>query len=179
MAKIKLSTQEYFDNAYEVVKKELGTENKFALPSIDKVVINTGVGKFEKSQREEIADLMEKLTGQVPKKVLSRQSIAGFKMRAGELNGIMTTLRGEKAKDFVFGLIYLALPRTKDFQGINPDAWNADMSSYSLGVANAAVFPQIGFNTKVTFGMQVNIGFSQGSEDNKKLLDALKFPFKK
>ena len=179
MTAIQLSTQQYFDDAYTALKKEMGTENQFALPKIEKIVINTGVGKFEKGQREEIVDLLERLTGQIPKQIQASTSVSAFKLRAGELNGVAVTLRGQKMKDFLLNLVYISLPRTKDFKGLKKTSWTNDHSTYSIGISDASIFPQIGFNAKVNFGLQVNISFVEGSENNVKLLEALNFPFQK
>lgn len=179
MSGIKLTSSDYFEEAYKTLEKELKIKNKFALPKIEKVVINAGIGKFDKSQKDEIVDALEKLTGQVPKKTTSRTSISGFKLRAGDLVGVTTTLRGQKMKDFVLNLVYLSLPRTKDFRGISSESWDKNFSTYSLGIRDASIFPQIGFNSKVNFGLQVNICFKEANQDNKKMLEKLKFPFKK
>jgi large subunit ribosomal protein L5 len=179
MTAIKLTSNEYFDNAYLEVAKELNTTNKFAIPKITKATINVGIGKFEKAQKEEIIDLIEKLTGQIPKKVNSRVSVAGFKMRAGDLVGVTVTLRGQKMRDFLFNLVYLALPRTKDFKGIKGDSFSSTGANYSVGIPDSSIFPQIGFNLKVVFGMQITVTFKEPSPNNKLLLSTLKFPFKK
>lgn len=175
----KLDSKKYFENALKSVKEDLKINNDFALPQIDKVVINVGVGKMEKAQIEEITDQIEKLTAQIPRQIKSRISIAGFKMRAGEIVGVSTTLRGQKMKDFIFNTVYLALPRTKDFRGISSEAFDSNYSSYSIGIPDASIYPQLGFNTKVSFGMQVTVSFKQAGKNNKNLLEALKFPFKK
>jgi large subunit ribosomal protein L5 len=180
MTAIQLTSLDYYNQGLELTAKELGG-NKFALPAITKVIVNVGIGKFknEKSQQDEILDLIEKLTGQVPKKVYSKEAISGFKLRAGELVGVTVTLRGAKMKDFLLNLVYLSLPRTKDFKGIKTTAWDNNFSSYSLGIPDSAIFPQIGFNGKFTFGLQVVVSFKNGSEKNKVLLNNLKFPFQK
>lgn len=179
MSAIKLSSTEYFTKAEDAVKAELKDTNVMALPQIEKVVINTGVGKFEKSAKDEIKNYLEKLTGQVIKENYARKSEAGFKLRKGDLNALMVTLRGQKMKDLVFSMIYLALPRTKDFKGISADAWDTNMSTFSVGIPNAAIFPQIGFGSKINFGLQVSVVFKQPGENNKLLLEKLQFPFKK
>ena len=176
---VKLDSKKYFDEAYKSLKSDLKLDNDFALPKIDKVIINVGVGKMEKAQIEEITDQIEKLTAQIPRQIKSRISIAGFKMRAGEIVGIASTLRGQKMKDFIFNTVYLALPRTKDFRGISGDAFDSNYASYSIGIPDASIYPQLGFSTKVNFGMQVTVSFKQPGKNNKALLQALKFPFKK
>jgi large subunit ribosomal protein L5 len=180
MTAIQLTAQDYYKQAQEATAKELGG-NVFALPRITKVVINVGIGKFkaEKSQQDEILDLVEKLTGQLPKKTNSKKAISGFKLRPGELVGVTVTLRGKKMQDFLLNLVYLSLPRTKDFKGIKTTSWDDKFAAYSLGIPDASIFPQIGFNTKVNFGLQVNVAFAEPGEKNMVLLKNLKFPFHK
>jgi large subunit ribosomal protein L5 len=177
----KITTKSYFDEADKAIKAELKDVNALALPSIDKVVINSGVGKFkeDKSALDEIEDAFAKLSAQTPKRSKSKVAISAFKLRAGQDIGISVTLRGKKAKDFILNLVYLALPRTKDFKGIPGNAWTSDFTTYTVGIKDAGIFPQIGFNGKNTFGLQVNIVFKQPSEHNKAYLEKLKFPFKK
>lgn len=179
MSKKKLSAREYFKTTYQALAKELKVKNPFALPRIKKVSINTGVGKFEKKEIEDVANYLQKLTGQKPKMIGSALSINGFKVRKGEINGAAVTLRGKKMEDFILNLIYLSLPRTKDFKGIKKAAFDPNFGSFSVGVPSATIFPQVGFDATVNFGLQVNIIFRNKTEDNKVLLEKLDFPFKK
>lgn len=180
MAAIQLTAHDYYTNALQAAAKELKA-NVFSAPRITKVVVSVGIGKFkgEKTQQDEIIDLVEKLTGQIPRKIYSKDAISGFKLRAGELVGLQVTLRGKKAHDFLLNLIYLALPRTKDFKGIKATAWDNNYASYSVGIPDASIFPQVGFNTKVSFGLQANICFARGDKNNVVLLNKLNFPFQK
>jgi large subunit ribosomal protein L5 len=120
---------------------------------------------------------LEKLTGQLPKMVQTGKSIAGFKIRKGDVNSAMVTLRGKKMLDFLLLLVYIALPRTKDFRGVKRDAFDKQYRTYNLGIPNASIFPQIGFDSSVQFGLQINIVFKQPGENNKLLLEKLNFPF--
>jgi large subunit ribosomal protein L5 len=81
--------------------------------------------------------------------------------------------------DFLVNLVYIALPRTRDFRGISSTSFDRNFKSYSLGIQNSSIFPVIGFDSSVNFGMQINIVFKTGSENNKKFLENLNFPFKK
>ncbi len=177
----RLDTQTYYSNALEATKKELGDINEFALPKIEKIVINTGLGKFasENKQKQEVAGYLEKLTAQKPKMIQTGKSIAGFKIRKGDINGAMVTLRGKKMLDFLLLLVYIALPRTKDFRGIKPDAFDKQFRTYNIGISNASIFPQIGFDASVQFGLQISIIFKKSGEQNKLLLEKLNFPFVK
>lgn len=178
MPAIQLTSTDYYNKALAATAKEV-EGNSFSSPRITKVVINVGIGKYkaEKSQQDEILDLVEKLTGQVPKKSYSKVAISGFKLRAGELVGTTVTLRGKKMHDFLLNLVYLSLPRTKDFKGIKANAWDNNHACYSIGIPDASIFPQIGFNAKVNFGLQVNVCFAHKTEKNTVLLKNLNFPF--
>jgi large subunit ribosomal protein L5 len=173
----RLDTQTYYTNALEATKQELPEVNQFALPQIEKIVINAGVGKMDTKQRQEVGAYLEKLTGQKTKMVQTGKSIAGFKTRKGDLNAAMVTLRGKKMLDFLLLLVYIALPRTKDFRGIKRDAFDKQGRTYNLGIPNASIFPQIGFDSSVQFGLQISIVFKQAGESNKILLEKLNFPF--
>jgi large subunit ribosomal protein L5 len=179
MASLQLNSQQ----AYTDVRTELQKENSgvhiFDLSQIEKISINVGVGKFDTKQQADIADYLQKLTGNEPKKVPSKDSIAGFKLRKGVIVGIVSTLRGKKMKDFLTQLIYIALPRTRDFRGCKVDAFDHNNKVYSLGIPNASIFPVVGFDPSVNFGLQINIVFKNSSPLNKELLTKLNFPFKR
>jgi large subunit ribosomal protein L5 len=174
-----LTATDYYFGALEKVKQELPAVNPFALPKIEKIVINVGVGKLDNKQRLEVIDYLEKLTGQKPKVVKAKKSISGFKLRAGEINGVMVTLRGKKMLDFLLLLIYIALPRTRDFRGLSRSSFDEQYISYNIGIPNASIFPQIGFDSSVQFGMQVVIVFKTPGKNNLLLLQKLNFPFSK
>ncbi len=176
---VKLDTQALFDTAFTTVSKSSPELNKFSLPSVDSVVINVGVGKNDNKQKQEIADYLQKLTAQIPKKVASKVSIASFKVRKGDTVGLVVSLRGQRARDFVLQLIYIALPRTRDFKGVKATAFDKDFSTYSLGIDSSAIFPAIGFDTSINFGMQMNIKFKTKTPLNPSYLTALSFPYKK
>lgn len=175
-----LTPTQWFDGARQTIIAANPTQNTFSLPEVDKVSINVGVGsKYDNKQKQEIAEYLEKITSQKPRKALSRDSIASFKSRKGDVVGLVVTLRGQKAKDFLLQLIYVALPRTRDFKGIKSEVFNNNFSSYSLGIENVNIFPSIGYDTTVNFGMQINVCFKSPNPQNRDLLQALQFPFKK
>lgn len=178
---LKISSQEYLNKAYQELAKQHKDKNVFDLSAIDKVSINVGVGDYKNDSkaRADIESYLNKLTGQKPKTVASKVNIAGFKLRKGEPVGFALTLRGKKMHDFLLHLIYIALPRSRDFKGIKATAFDARYRSYSLGIPTAAIFPVIGFDISVRFGMQINVVFKQDGEANKELLHTLNFPFSK
>lgn len=178
---LKLSSQEYVEQAKQELAKNHKQKNIFDLASIEKVSINVGIGDYKNDSkaRTDIEGYLTKLTGQKPKTVASRVNIAGFKLRKGEPVGFAVTLRGKKMQDFLLHLIYIALPRSRDFKGIKKTAFDARYRSYSLGIPSAAIFPVIGFDIPVRFGMQINVVFKHDGEENKELLETLNFPFSK
>jgi large subunit ribosomal protein L5 len=169
---------------YEKARLELGKQEKlhsFATPKIEKISINVGVGDYKNDAkaRADIEKYLVQLTGQKPKLVASRLSISGFKLRKGEPVGMVVTLRGRRMYDFLTNLVFLALPRTRDFRGITDTSFDKKYKSYSLGISSSSIFPTIGFDSTINFGMQINIVFTTTSPKNLELLKKLNFPFKK
>lgn len=179
MSAIKLQSKQYYKSAVSSLVDENKDTNIFALPQIDRISINVGVGKYDTKQRNEIISNLEKLTGQKPKEVVAQNSIAGFNLRKGTVVGLVITLRGDRMEDFLTQLVYIALPRSRDFKGVSDTSFDALNSTYSMGISTCTVFPVIGFDSAVDFGMQINVVFKNKSEKNKELLTKLKFPFKK
>ena len=178
MSNLTLSSNQYKDQAISTVNAELGGSiNIFDLPKVDKVSINIGVGRYENKDKQVIAEYVHKITGQKPKLIKSRVSISNFKLRKGDINGISVTLRGQRAFDFLLTLVYVALPRIRDFKGLKVNSFDKQYSSYSLGLPTATIFPHIGFDAGINFGMQINVVFKTKSENNKLMLKALNFPF--
>ena len=179
MTELQLDTSKYFEEALKEVKAAYPDLNPLALPKLDKISINVGLGKFDPKQKQEIVDYLVKLTGQTPKQIGAKKAIANFKTRKNDLVGLLVTLRGKKAQDFLMSLVYIALPRTRDFKGIKVDSFDKNYAAYSLGIENSSIFPLVGFDSSVVFGMQINIVFSTTSKNNKTLLEKLHLPFKK
>jgi large subunit ribosomal protein L5 len=155
-----INSSQFYNDAVAKTSKDLGITNPFQAPAIDKVSINIGVGRYENKIKQEIANHLEALTGQKPRFTKAKISVAGFKVRKDENVGISLTLRGKKAQDFLVQLVYLGLPRTRDFKGIKSTSFDAKHSTYSLGIDSSAIFPAIGFDLPYNFGMQVNISFA-------------------
>ena len=134
--------EKYNKEAKTSLKEKLELKNVFQAPKIEKVVVNTGIGKFIKDsgQISEVADSLEKITGQKPAKTKARLSIAGFKIRQGQEVGIKVTLRGKRMWDLLNRLIQAAIPRTRDFQGIKRSAIDKN-GNLSLGIKEQAIFP--------------------------------------
>ena len=171
---------DYKEKVAPKLKQSLSLDNVMAVPKIDKVVINVGVGKTLKDQKmlEAIIEDIKRITGQSPVKTLAKKSIAGFKIRQGQVVGLVVTLRGQRMYDFVEKLIKVALPRVRDFKGINPKSFDGH-GNYSIGIKEQIVFPETTReHIEHTFGFEVNI--QTNTDDDKKafeLLKAMGFPF--
>jgi large subunit ribosomal protein L5 len=176
---LKIDTKGYINQSKTKLVDKLGDKiNTFAYPNIKQVSINVGVGRLETKQVDDVAKQLEMLLGQKPKYVKTNKSIAGFKLRAGKIVGLQVTLRGQKMYDFILNLIYLALPRSRDFKGISGSNFDKTKKTYSIGIRSASIFPTIGFDNAQDFGMQVNITF-KNNQNNDFLLETLNFPFTK
>lgn len=166
--------------AFDVLKQEFGYKNRNQTPKIEKVIIATGVGSItEKSKLEIIPDRIAKITGQYPAKTFAKKSIAQFKTREGQLSGYRVTLRGETARTFLDKLIHVALPRTRDFRGLNPKCVD-DMGNYTIGIKEHTIFPETSDEElRNVFGMQISINTtSSNKNETLALLRHLGLPIK-
>jgi large subunit ribosomal protein L5 len=163
------------------LQKELSLKNPLSVPQIKKVVINAGLPKSKTGNKAFVDTVftdLSKIAGQQAVKRNSRKSIAGFKIRENELVGAVATLRGERMYDFLDKLISIALPRVRDFRGLDPDAFD-EKGNYNIGLREQTVFPEISDEAmENTFGLQITVVIS-GGEDNKGrvLLTKFGFPF--
>lgn len=162
--------------------EKLNTKNPHAIPQITKIVVSMGVGKAVQDQKilEEVSEHLSQLTGQRAAITRARKSVSQFKLREGLAIGCRVTLRGQRMYEFLDRLITLALPRVRDFRGVNPKAFDG-RGNYSLGLGEQTVFPEIQADKiKTTQGMNIAICTSAGTDEGgKALLDAFKFPFRK
>jgi large subunit ribosomal protein L5 len=143
---------------FEAMKGSFGYANVMQAPKITKVVVSTGVGSIkDKKRREFIMDRVARITGQKPSEPVTRQSIASFKMRAGETAGYQVTLRGDRAKTFLDKLIHITFPRVKDFRGLQAKAIDG-MGNITLGFKDHTVFPEASEeDTRDVFGLAITI----------------------
>ena len=172
----------YLEKSVAELKKTLGLTNPMAVPRINKVVVNVGVGKTLKDPKmlEEIIEDLRHITGQAPVKTLAKKSIAGFKIREGQVVGLMTTMRGRRMYDFLEKLIHVALPRVRDFRGLDPKKFDGH-GNYNIGIREQIVFPETTReHLDYTFSLEVNIQ-TNTADDRKglELLRSLGFPFQK
>jgi large subunit ribosomal protein L5 len=163
------------------LKKTLGRENRMSIPRLQKIVVNMGVGSAvaEKKNLEDAVAALTQITGQKPLVTKARMAISGFKLREGLEIGCKVTLRGSRMFEFLDRLVSLALPRVRDFRGLDPNSFDGQ-GNYSLGLSEQLVFPELNPDkfTRVQ-GMNVTIVISGHSNDeSRELLRGLGFPFK-
>lgn len=160
--------------------KELELENIMQVPSLEKIVVNSGVGSFRdnKDALDSFFNEFMSLTGQRPNFRKARFSEAGFKVRKNDLVGVTVTLRGERMWDFLERFISVSLPRVRDFKGVSKKAFDK-LGNYSVGVKEHIIFPEVDANkTKGVRSLQVNFVFKNGSiVKSSKLLEKLGLPF--
>jgi large subunit ribosomal protein L5 len=173
--------ERYFKEIVPALLTKLGRGNILSLPRLRKIVINMGVGKAttEKKFIEEAVEAMKTIAGQKPIVTRARLSVAGFKLREGQAVGCKVTLRGKRMYEFLDRLIALALPRVRDFRGLNPDGFDGN-GNYSLGLTEQLVFPELNPDkfTNVQ-GMHVTLVTNSGSDDeSRELLRAIGMPLR-
>jgi len=175
---------------YEKYKKEIAKQleeefklsNVMEVPKLQKISINSGIGSF-RDNRESVESFVADLTnlaGQKPFPRKARLSISGFKVRQDDVVGYTTTLRGDRMWAFLDKLINVAIPRVRDFRGVNDSSFDKN-GNYSLGIKEHVIFPEVNANTtKGIRSLQVTFVFnSKNIELNKALLDKLGMPFRK
>ena len=172
----------YSDQIVSQLVKQFDYKSPMQAPRLSKITINMGVGEAigdKKVLDNAVADL-EKISGQKVMKTLARKSVASFKVRDGYPVGCKVTLRGSKMYEFLDRLINIALPRVRDFRGLNGNAFDG-RGNYNLGVKEQIIFPEIEFDKidKIR-GMDINFATTANSNaEAKALLEAFNFPFKK
>lgn len=172
----------YKNKVIPQLKKEFGYRNDLAVPSLEKVMVNIGLGKAISNPKifETVENDLKLITGQKPIRTKARKSIAGFKLRKGMDIGMMVTLRGKRMYDFLDKLINVVLPRIKDFRGIKNNAFDGQ-GNYSLGITEHIVFPEINYeevNEIYSLGINI-ITTAKNDQEGKRLLELLGFPFAK
>jgi large subunit ribosomal protein L5 len=162
------------------LQEELAVANPMRVPRLEKVVVNMGVGDALKDARmlEAAVDDLTVITGQRPVVTKARKSIAGFKLREGMAIGAKVTLRGDRMWEFVDRLVSIAIPRIRDFRGLDPNAFDGH-GNYTLGLTEQLIFPEIDYDKVVKVrGMDVTIVTTAKTDDEgRALLVALGFPF--
>ncbi len=175
--------KEAYENEYvDALIKKFGYTNRLQVPKLDKIVVNMGVGEAKENAKilESAANDMEIITGQKPVLTVARKSIANFKLREGMKIGCKVTLRGEKMYAFADRLINLALPRVRDFRGVNPNSFDG-RGNYALGIQEQLIFPEIEYDKvdKVRGMDVVFVTTARTDEEARELLRLFNMPFRK
>ncbi len=173
---------QYLNEIVDALMKKFGYKNKMQVPKLDKIVVNMGVGEAKENAKilEAAVKDMETITGQKAIVTKAKHSIANFKIREGMAIGCKVTLRGEKMYEFLDRLVNLALPRVRDFRGINPNAFDG-RGNYALGIKEQLIFPEIEYDKidKIR-GMDVIIvTTAKTDEEGRELLAQFGMPFAK
>jgi large subunit ribosomal protein L5 len=173
--------QRYESEVVPALKKEFGYANVMAIPKVQKVVVNMGLG--DATQNAKIIDAgvdeLSRVTGQKPVVTRAKKSIAQFKVRKGMPIGTMVTLRGERMWEFLDRLVSVALPRVRDFRGVSPRGFDG-RGNYTLGLKDQLLFPEIDY-MKVDKARGMNISVvttAKTDQESRKLLQLLGMPFR-
>ena len=174
--------EQYQNEIIDAMIKKFGYKNIMEVPKLDKVVINMGVGEAKDNAKlldAAIAD-MEKITGQKAVVCKAKKSVANFKIREGMPIGCKVTLRGEKMYEFVDRLVNLALPRVRDFRGVNPNSFDG-RGNYALGIKEQLIFPEIEYDKvdKVRGMDVIFVTTAKTDEEARELLKQFNMPFAK
>ena len=174
--------QKYNSEIKAALQAELGINNVMRVPTLDKIVVNMGVGRATQQPsllEGAVADLTL-ITGQKPVVTKSRTSIAGFKLREDQASGCKVTLRGDRMWEFFDRLVSIAIPRIRDFRGLPAHSWDG-RGNYTFGLSEQVVFPEIDYDKiDASRGMDITIVTTAiSNEEGKALLDAFGFPFKR
>ena len=172
----------YDDEIRAALKEQLGLANIMQVPRLEKIVINMGVGAAvgQPSLLEGAVKDLTTIAGQKPVITKARQSIANFKLREGNAIGTKVTLRGARMWEFLDRLISLAIPRVRDFRGLNPRSFDG-RGNYTFGVNDQLIFPEVDYDSiDAPRGMDITIVTTAKTDaEGKALLDAFGFPFKR
>jgi len=175
-------TEQYKNEVVPALMDEFEYSSVMQVPRINKIVINVGLGEaLDNAKALEFAsnDIMM-ISGQKPVITKAKKSVASFKLREGRSIGVKVTLRGEKMWSFLTRLIHVALPRTRDFQGVSPDSFDG-RGNYTLGLREQLIFPEINYDSidKIR-GMEVTIvTTARNDEEGRRLLSLLGMPFER
>ena len=172
----------YNEQIIDAMTKKFGYKNIMEVPKLDKIVINMGVGEAKDNAKvlENAVKDMETITGQKAVLTKAKNSVANFKIREGMAIGCKTTLRGEKMYEFLDRLVNLALPRVRDFRGVNPNGFDG-RGNYALGIKEQIIFPEIEYDKiDKTRGMDIIfVTTAKTDEEARELLKLFNMPFAK
>ncbi len=173
--------ERYQKEVAPAIAKEFGIQNPMAVPRVEKIVLNMGMGEAIANPKilDTAAEELRTITGQKPVITKAKKSIASFKLRQGMPIGVMVTLRGERMYEFLDRFVSIALPRVRDFRGVSPKAFDG-RGNYTIGVREQLIFPEIDFNKVDKLrGMNITIITSaRNDEQARALLKGLGMPFR-
>jgi len=175
---------QYNQSIAKELQKELGLKNIHETPRLEKIVVNTGLGKAKDEKRlmEAATNTLRKITGQHPVQTAAKNSIAGFKLREGNKIGLKVTLRGDRMYEFLDRVINVVLPRLRDFHGASLRAFDGQ-GNYAIGFTDQSVFPELSFEeTTTSHGLQVIFVINCNDNDKahaRALLEKFGMPFQK
>jgi large subunit ribosomal protein L5 len=171
----------YNTTVAQAMESKFGLKNKMAIPKLEKIVINMGVGRAtqDKALLESAVDSLAKISGQKPMITKAKTSVASFRLREGNEIGCKVTLRGKRMYEFLDRLITIALPRVRDFRGLNPKSFDGH-GNYAMGIKEHIVFPEIDYDkAESILGLDVIVCTTAKSDDEARaLLGAFNFPFR-
>ena len=172
----------YNDEIVDAMIKKFGYKNIMEVPKLDKIVVNMGVGEAKENAKllESAAKDLEIITGQKPVLTKAKKSVANFKIREGLAIGCKVTLRGERMYEFMDRLVNLALPRVRDFRGVNPNAFDG-RGNYAPGIKEQLIFPEIEYDKvdKVRGMDVIVVTTAKTDEEARELLRLFNMPFAK
>ena len=173
--------ERYRDEVVPALRKEFGYTTIMAVPKIERVVVNMGIGEATQNPKliDAATDELTRITGQRPVTTRARKSVAAFKLRQGMAIGSMVTLRGERMYEFLDRLISIALPRVRDFRGISPDGFDG-RGNYTLGLRDQLIFLEIDYmKVDQSRGMNVSVVTTARTDgEGRRLLKLLGMPFR-
>jgi len=164
------------------LQKDLGRDNRLSIPKLQKIVVSMGVGKAtqEKKRMEQATKELATITGQKPIACAARKSVSNFKLRQGYDIGVKVTLRGQRMFEFLERLIAVAIPRIRDFRGLDPNGFDG-RGNYNMGLTEQTVFPEVDAD-KVEFQQGMNISMvttARNDSEARRLLTMLGMPFRR
>ena len=172
--------QRYDDTVVKALTEKFGYANRMAVPKIEKITLNMGVGEGSQDKKKVTTALeeMKLIAGQQPVVTRARKSIAGFKLREGMPIGVKVTLRGARMYEFLDRLVTIAMPRIRDFRGLNPKSFDG-AGNFAMGLKEQIIFPEISYDAIDTVrGMDVIVTTTANSDDEaRELLRLFGFPF--
>ena len=173
---------QYYNEFQEALTKKFGYKNVMEIPKLDKIVVNMAVGEAKENEKllEAAAKDLEIITGQKPVYTKAKKSVANFKIREGIAIGCKVTLRGDRMYEFLDRLVNLALPRVRDFRGVNPNSFDG-RGNYALGIREQLIFPEIEYD-KIDKVRGMDIIFTttaKTDEEARELLRLFNMPFAK